>query len=563
MRTLRGRLRSELVWHLLGFALISVLAVWLYFPYLENPLVFDDTNLFHTDILTTAAIAPWEVGIRGLPYFTVGWVETQIGSMQAHRWVSLALHVLVAYQMFRFLEELLVASEPLPPSLAANLLHVRWIAGLVATAFVCHPVAVYGAGYLVQRTIVFAALFALLCLRALLQALVQNRLSPAVWAAVWASLSILSKQHAALLPIAALALIPVVGRWSRDTVRTGSVFLLLCLPAMLLAVLTSLSVVGQVYESSIKDLETELYSLPQFLNGYEKWLLSASTQARLFLAYWQQWLWPDPGLMSADLRVDFLRPWTHQSAWAWIIGFLSLPVLATAWSVRTHHARLVAFALTFACVLFLVELASVRFQEPYVLYRSYLWAIGYCTFVAALAYRLPPRVGIGILVLVIPLLFFQSLGRLDTFRSKLALWDDAAAKLPKLEIAGSSRILFNRGGERFRSGQPDGAMEDINQAIRLNPPNGRFRVARAVALLGQGRAGEALADLEAARRSIPTDPHLLYVRSRALRALGRLDEADVSLLEAARQGSFPAKYEIARKRSPTGDVTVNLRDDPP
>ena len=563
MRTLRGRLRSELVWHLLGFALISVLAVWLYFPYLENPLVFDDTNLFHTDILTTAAIAPWEVGIRGLPYFTVGWVETQIGSMQAHRWVSLALHVLVAYQMFRFLEELLVASEPLPPSLAANPLHVRWIAGLVATAFVCHPVAVYGAGYLVQRTIVFAALFALLCLRALLQALVQNRLSPAVWAAVWASLSILSKQHAALLPIAALALIPVVGRWSRDTVRTGSVFLLLCLPAMLLAVLTSLSVVGQVYESSIKDLETELYSLPQFLNGYEKWLLSASTQARLFLAYWQQWLWPVPGLMSADLRVDFLRPWTHQSAWIWIIGFLSLPVLATAWSVLTHRARLVAFALTFACVLFLVELASVRFQEPYVLYRSYLWAIGYCTFVAALAYRLPPRVGIGILVLVIPLLFFQSLGRLDTFRSKLALWDDAAAKLPKLEIAGSSRILFNRGGERFRSGQPDGAMEDINQAIRLNPPNGRFRVARAVALLGQGRAGEALADLEAARRSIPTDPHLLYVRSRALRALGRLDEADVSLLEAARQGSFPAKYEIARKRSPTGDVTVNLRDDPP
>ena len=88
MRTLRGRLRSELVWHLLGFALISVLAVWLYFPYLENPLVFDDTNLFHTDILTTAAIAPWEVGIRGLPYFTVGWVETQIGSMQAHRWAT-------------------------------------------------------------------------------------------------------------------------------------------------------------------------------------------------------------------------------------------------------------------------------------------------------------------------------------------------------------------------------------------------------------------------------------------------------------------------------------------
>ncbi len=561
MKTLTGRLSPELLQRSLALVLIALLASWLYYPFLNNPLVFDDSNLFFTDILTIAAIAPWELGIRGLPYFTVGWVETQIGSMLAHRLVSLALHIFVAYQMFRFLEDvLLVGSEPLPPSLAANPLHVRCIAMLVATAFVCHPVAVYGAGYLVQRTIVFAALFALLCLRALLQALVQNRLSPAVWAAVWASLSILSKQHAALLPIAALALIPVVGRWSRDAVRTGSVFLLLCLPAILLAVLSSLSVVGQVYESSIKDLETELYSLPQFLNGYEKWLLSASTQARLFLAYWQQWLWPVPGLMSADLRVDFLRPWTHQSAWIWIIGFLSLPVLATAWSVLTHRARLVAFALTFACVLFLVELASVRFQEPYVLYRSYLWAIGYCTLVAALAYRLPQRVGIGILILAIPILFYQSLGRLDSFRSKLALWDDAAAKLPKLEIAGSSRILFNRGGERFRSGQPDGAMEDINQAIRLNPPNGRFRMARAAALLRQGRPDEALADLEIAKLSMPGDGQLLFAYAMTLKVLGRVVESDEALLSAAIQGSYAARFEIAKRRSNGEDVTVDMKN---
>lgn len=563
MKRLTGRPSPELLQRTVGVALISLLTSWLYYPFLNNPLVFDDSNVFHTDILTTAAITPWEMGIRGLPYFTLGWVETQIGSMWAHRSVSLALHILVAYQLCRFLEDLLLVNRaPWQRNVDGDPVHARWIAILVAIAFACHPVAVYGAGYLVQRTIVFATLFALLCLRALLSALVQDRLGPALRAAVWASLSILSKQHAVMIPIAALALMPVVGRWSPHTLKTGILFLLASLPAMLLALLTSLSVVGQVYESSIKDLETELFSLPHFSGGYEKWLLSASTQVRLFFSYWQQWLLPDPGRMSADLRVDFLRPWSHWGAWMWIVGFLSLPGLATAWSMRSHRGRVAAFALTFTSILFLVELAAVRFQEPYVLYRSYLWSIGYCTMVAACAHRLPRNAGLVILILALPLLFFQATGRLDTFRSKLALWDDAAVKLPKLEIAGSSRILFNRGGERFRSGQPDGALDDINQAIRLNPYNGRFRVARAAALLKQGRAQDALIDLEVAKPAMQTDAQLLFVYAMTLKALGRATDSEAALLAAAKHGSYSARYEIAKRKSNGGDVIVNMNDAP-
>lgn len=559
MKVLAGQAGSELIQRALGAALIGILCSWLYYPYLSNPLVFDDSNLFHTEILTTAAIAPWELGIRGLPYFTLGWVETQIGGMEAHRSVSLALHILVAYQMCRFLEEVLIAGiQSTPTDKSVSQTNVRWIAVLIAAAFACHPVAVYGAGYLVQRTIVFATLFALICLRNLLFALRQNDVRAALRAAVWASLSILSKQHAVMLPIAALALIPVAGHVSRETLRICAMFLLLSTPAMSLAVLTNLSLVGQVYESSIRDLETELHALPPLAGRYERWLLSASTQARLYFSYWQQWLLPDPNGLSVDLRVDFFRPWTHAGAWLSIVGLVSLPLFAAVYSVRARRAGLLAFALTFTSLLFLVELSTIRFQEPYALYRSYLWSIGYCTLVAAFICRFAPMVGLAALAFTIPMLMIQATGRLDTFRSKLALWDDAVTRLPKLEIAGSSRILFNRGGERYRSGDINGAMNDINEAIRLNPGNGRFRMARAAALLSSGRAHEALADLESARTSMPVDGQLLFLQSRTLSALGRTDEANAALMEAARHGNFSAKYELAKRQNPGGDIAIEL-----
>ncbi len=552
------RLQPEFLQRVLALVLIAAAASWVYVPYLQNPLVFDDVNIFYTDVLTTAAIAPWEIGIRGFPYFTLGWVETQIGSMTAHRLISLSLHIAVAWQLFRFIETLLVLDRRPPlPGTQAGPDHARWIALLVALAFVCHPAAVYGAGYLVQRTIVFAMLFSLLCFRCLLDALVRNDWRPAAWAAMWGSLSILSKQHAILVPVAALALVTVVvDRPWRDKLRIAGIFFALSLPLMGHALYENRGTVGEVYEPAIRELESELYGLPVFANRHEKWLLSASTQAQLYFSYALQWLWPDTQLMSADLRVDFRRPWTHTGAWLWISAYVALPVTATLLAMRLHKGRLVALALTIAAALFPVEMASVRFQEPYVLYRSYLWATGYGLLAAVLMYHLPKKAGLLVLAPAIPLLMLQAGDRLDAFSSRRAIWEDAAAKLPKLEIAGSSRILFNRGGERFKAGKTDEAMQDINDAIRLSPTNGRYRVARAVALIRLNRPQDALAELETASVWLPGDDHLMYVQFLALRALGRNSDADIKLANAARQGHYAAKYEIARRLSTDGNVRV-------
>ncbi len=141
---IRGRWSKESWFALLVLVVVSAVAATLYGPYLENPFVFDDGNLFFTPRLTTAAVEPWELLTRSLPYFTLGWVQTQFGTMEAHRLISLVLHILVAWQLYQLLKQLLLLDvgrhEP------ADRERAYVVAAVLAVVFVAHPAAVYAAG---------------------------------------------------------------------------------------------------------------------------------------------------------------------------------------------------------------------------------------------------------------------------------------------------------------------------------------------------------------------------------------------------------------------------------
>ncbi|WP_146191403.1 hypothetical protein, partial [Acidovorax sp. HMWF018] len=488
---IRGRWSKESLFALLVFVVVSAVAAALYGPYLENPFVFDDGNLFFTSRLTTAAVEPWELLTRSLPYFTLGWVETQWGTMEAHRLISLVLHVLVAWQLYQLLKQMLILEGRRSEPAAIAREQACAIAALLAVVFVVHPVAVYAAGYLIQRTTVMAALFSLISLRYLLMALQEGSHARVLRAALMSSLAMLCKEHSVTVPFAALSLVLLLDRVDRRTVQVCSTFICANLPAVALVFSVGMGFVGQPYEPRLSDLTGEIYGLPALQGRGDRWLFSAYTQAQLYYQYWLQWLIPSTTRMSADLRVDFLQPWTSVHALLQLGLFVAVPSVVAGLSLRTGKHRLFAFGLAFSALLFLVEFSLVRFQEPYVLYRSYIWAIGYAATVAALARHLPWRMTLALSVLVIPLLFVQSQDRLESFSSRAALWEDAAAKLPKPEVAGASRILFNRGNERFQKGNVEGALSDISKAIELNPGNSSFYLARAATLTRMGRPQEA------------------------------------------------------------------------
>src|SRR6185295_8207349 len=172
-------------WAAAALAGLAALAAALYLPYLGNPPVFDDRFLYSGYRFFDYAQFPLGLGLRQPSYFSIAFVQTVFGSMEAHRIVGLLLHIGCAWALYGLLRALAVRR---PGAFAA------------AALFAVHPVAVYGAGYLVQRTIVVTTLFALLALIFFMRGLKTERLSDVVPAAVLYSLAILSKEHAILLP---------------------------------------------------------------------------------------------------------------------------------------------------------------------------------------------------------------------------------------------------------------------------------------------------------------------------------------------------------------------------
>src|SRR5262249_40825850 len=155
------------------------------------------------------AASPFGLGIRIPAYFSLALVETTIGGMVAHRVVSLILHVACAGAIYAL----------------ARSLQLRPLAAFAGAAlFAVHPVAVYGAGYLVQRSILLATLFSVLSLLMFLRGLRSGRVSDALGAGLLYAVAVLSKEHAILLPAAAAAFAPLSGQAPRLALRNTAVY---------------------------------------------------------------------------------------------------------------------------------------------------------------------------------------------------------------------------------------------------------------------------------------------------------------------------------------------------
>src|SRR5581483_6629942 len=138
--------------------LITALACALYLPFLENPRVFDDWVFFSGERFFYYATHPFGLGLRLPPYFTLALTEVTIGGMPAHRLVSLALHLACSLMVFKLSWDLL---RTVSVQDADGESRARTWSMVGASLFALHPVGVYAAGYLVERTIVVATLFSL------------------------------------------------------------------------------------------------------------------------------------------------------------------------------------------------------------------------------------------------------------------------------------------------------------------------------------------------------------------------------------------------------------------
>ncbi|MES2024868.1 MAG: tetratricopeptide repeat protein [Pseudomonadota bacterium] len=561
---MQGRYRN----FILAVIGIAALTGALYFPFLSNGLIFDDYGLYRGGGIYDYAQMPFSFRSRTFPYFTLGFISVLNSAIEMNRIVSLLLHVFCSWMLFALIVALLNDaggnSSFGDRGTKEKSKHALILAFFSASWFAIHPVAVYGAGYLAQRTILFATLFSLLSLWFYRRSFAENRTVDVVSAALFYSLAVFSKEHAIMLPLATLPLAALYEASWRANFKRIALYLLLCMPAALTVWLATKHIVASSYEPDVAAMLPQMQNIAVLAQSRGEWLVSIVLQAGFFFDYLAFWLVPDVRFLSADMRFDFVHIWS--SWWVFPKAFLFFlsPLVAIYFLRKKGLIALFCCGFLYSWFLFLTELAAVRFQEPFVLYRSYLWAPGYAMMLVAVCARAPRR---WLLMAAIPLFvvfFLLARDRLTSLSTEANVWKDAAAKLESPTLVGSDRIFYNRGLAYMREKQYDDAIADFSRTVQLNPKVAQAYYNRALAYYALEQYAEAMVDLELGLLLNAKDASAQYVRGLILERRGCAARAKQAFTASMAMGNHVAKLkleEMEKKNTVSGQGGASVCPD--
>jgi len=522
----------------------------LYLGSYAYPLVFDDNYIANPRL--GALLTAWApLTNRWVSYTTFALTRELAGlHLPLLRAQNVALHAATVLTLFFFCRSLLSSlangGGNGTLSLDESNHHANRAALAASAVFALHPIAVYAVAYLVQRSILMATFFSLLSLHALMVGALRPDRRWLVAAMVFYYLAIFSKENVVALPAVSVALLVLL----RPLLRAPRSWLIgvVAAEATLSLVLAAkmsgwLGVANEPYVMEAISSSTEQAAefaaaqaavnpgavpsagtVPSVSPDPTRHLYPRSliTQAFLFFKYLLLWAIPWPGWLSVDMREPLAR---SILAWPQIAGaaaFLTYGIVAVRLLLVRGTTAIAGFALLAPWLLFATEFATVRLQEPFVLYRSYLWMPIPMLLVARAALWLPRRTLLWGGVAIAIVLAAAARERIQTFSTPLALWDDAVRTLPEPPTAFSDRAWSNRGVALLRENRFADARRDFDRAIALNPANAHAFASRSGIHVHLGDLARARADLDEAIRLRPR-----FVEALAERCGLRINTDDV------------------------------------
>ncbi|MDP2805627.1 MAG: hypothetical protein Q8O24_06750 [Gallionellaceae bacterium] len=491
-------------------ALLLLLSVSLvYLPFLNNPLVFDDVPFFGGAL--RYAESYFNLDFRWFPYTSFGVTSVFFGEAPlVFRVQNLLLHglnVLMLLLVLRLWITLFIEES------AARKM-ANWGAWLAALVFACHPLAVYGTGYLVQRTIVMATLFTLLMHLAYFRGLIDGDKRYAVLAVVAYFLAVFSKEHSLLAPAILLPMSWVL----REKIKLSNRVLLATWIGFaiiaLIVVLRTKGILGVVYE---KDAATLLEQDGMLAGLPSAHLLSVLTQAGLFFKYGLLMLLPNPAWMSVDMRETFITDLMAWQSWSGIVAYIAYGAGALWCLLRGGRTALFGLALLYPWCLYPVEFSSVRVQEIFVLYRAYLWLPGLLLLIPLVCSGLSERkimlVGALSALVLMPLAW----NRLTVFSDTYLLWDDAVQLLRGEDKSGAHRTYYNRAQASVEKKNWDAAITDYRKSLTINSSYPEVNVMLGCALNNAKRFPDAIIEFDKAITMQPSLSRAYYYKAYALK----------------------------------------------
>lgn len=431
-----------------------------YLPFLGNPFIFDDINFLQQGFLEHYSHDWFRFELRWLPNASLIWSYDVFDGVLTHFYhlTNLLLHAATVITLFYLLRQLVTAVIPDSKS-DPKLIIGCWFAAFI---FAVHPMMVYAAGYVIQRSILMATLFVLLMQLAYLRGLMTGQKRWLLLAVVAYLIAGFSKEHSVLAPALLLAETILL----RGMIRASGRALVLTWLALAIVgvqiILLAKGVIGTSYEAEAASMfeQQELIASAGTLH-----LLSVLTQAGLFFKYLLLLIIPNPAWMSIDMREQFVLSLADWQAWLGALGFLAYGALGIWLLLRPRWVGLAGLALLYPWLLFLLEFSSIRVQEIFVLYRSYLWLPGLLLFIPILLLKWPGKKSLFTLGVVALLLLPLTWNRLWVMGDNYRLWNDAAKLLKSGKESLAVRIYYNRASAEGGIGKWAEAATDYERTI--------------------------------------------------------------------------------------------------
>jgi tetratricopeptide (TPR) repeat protein len=560
-----SRMKTKADTSLLFFVLgLTAAVAALYWTGLGNALVFDDERLRDGTIFGQYGSLA-EFRVRLLSYGSFVWVQDLFGAgWWKQRVVNVALHLGAALSIYGLLQQLLERTEfPASERAAAHFESSRTLALRIGVAlFALNPVAVYAVAYLVQRSVVMATMLVALGCASFVKGLVTQRKAWIGAALGCYVLAVLAKEHAVTAVALAVPLYVFVRRPAPRrilAVSAVSALILLAVAAILYRLYGD--IVGTVFDETSRAYVQQLEQLSPGIGG-RLYLLSIVNQATRFFQYGLLWFIPVVTQMSIDIRPEF--PLT---AWGWpqtaaALGYVAV-LAGSAWLVirRSDALGLAALCVLAPALLFVTEFATVWVQDPFVLYRSYLWALTMPALVALPLIGLKRNVLAMIGVVLACLFAGLAFERLLSLRDASSAWSDAAAKVDPKAGAGAVgrwRPFLNLGAEQLERGANETAYANFAQAEALGEPLGSARYSMGLALQQMKQHARALDEFAKAEAKGFTEAALYFHRGESQYATGRFAEAYASY--GAALGKPQAESAVQHTRLRRAETAVAVRE---
>ncbi|MDY0389452.1 MAG: tetratricopeptide repeat protein [Desulfobulbus oligotrophicus] len=540
----------------------------------DKPNILDNYTIqiktLQPDTLKQALLAkPYYPGQieRPLAYlsFALNWYVGQDNPFGYHL-VNLCIHILTAF--FLFATTRLLLQTPRMRHLAER--DVLAIALLSATLWAINPVQTQAVTYIVQRMASMAALFYVLAVHSYLLA----RRTNAPWqrwghlfcCALFFLLALGNKENAVTL-LPGLLLIELIFLKRNDGFAKLLLRLLVAANLLLLLAATYYSISHGLLQSLTSPVGSRPFSVGERL----------LTQPSILLFYLSLLLYPSPARLSIDhsfpLSASLFQPWTTLPTILCVVGLIGLGL----WQARKRP--LLSLAILFYFINHVVESTIIPLELIFE-HRNYLPSFFlFLPIAAGLQWALnrsveSSRLVYGTLVVLVPaLLITIGLGtysRNQVWATEESLWTDALNKAPdnarpyaKLgEIYGWQKeknaqnlqtavallhkameresprtsfkpaIMGNIGKVYANYGLLDDAIHYYHQSLTLNPDflTSRFDLANALTL--QGKAGEALVQIDQVIAQNDQQSRFFNLRALLLLWLDRPEEAAVAGSEA-------------------------------